>query len=71
MSSVLKPTIAIIVLCLAATGSVQARAANYHEYHPWSHKTDVALGNSQAGYANSVSSHWRDQILSVSHKRAQ
>jgi hypothetical protein len=68
MSSVLKPTVAVIVLCLAAMGSVQARAANYHDYHPWSHKTDVALANSQAGYASSVS---RDQIHSVSHKRAQ
>jgi hypothetical protein len=69
MSSVLKPTVAIIVLCLAAMGSVQARAANYQEYRPWSHKNDVALANSQPGYANSVSSHWSYHVQSISDKR--
>jgi len=69
MSSILNTTAAIIVLCLAAMDSLHARAANYHDYHPWSRHGDGALGNSHPGYASPVFSHWHYYVDPVSDKR--
>jgi hypothetical protein len=46
MSKVLTTATTIIVLGLAATGA--ARAANYHDYHPWAH---TQTQDTHPGYA--------------------